>query len=184
MHHYTTGVSVRTRSKVFKYLVMLCDISIHMKSYEEAVQYGKRSMEYATSRSGLSVLKSVITSGLVKVNDKRKSTLLSRGTTLFNLYEEPSKSSSTVSICRNLEELLKEIDESLITIGKRRADANSALFVNTEDLETEVNIHSPMGTGRSLLRRNTRSTARLDNFQLAVPLEVESKSRFQFCIIL
>ena len=186
MHHYTTGVSVRTRSKVFKYLVMLCDISIHMKSYEEAVQYGKRSMEFANSRAGLKILRVVITSGIAKVNDKRRSSLLSRGSTLFNLHEDPNKSSSTVCICHNLEELLKEIDIAIKTMNLKMGDGNSILMQSSQD-KSIIFPHSNsalgvMNKGRSLLRRNTNSSLKIDNFQPSTASSevVESKS---MCLI-
>ena len=153
-----------------------------MKSYEEAVKYGKRSMEYANSRAGLKILKVVVTSGIAKVNDKRRTSLLSRGTTLFNLYEGPDKASSTVNIFHALTALLKEIEISLQGMDKKKGDVSAAsLHVDVDDSVPEVKLNSPLATGRSLLRRNTKSTARLDNFQLSVSTEVEVRPRSKFC---
>ena len=77
--------------------------------------------------------------------------------------------------------MLKEIDVTIQTMNVKMGDGNSILTQLSVDksigLQSENSGVSGLFKGRSILRRNTKSSLKIDNFQPSASSEiVESKS--------
>ena len=124
---------------------MLTDINIQMKSYNEAHACAKSSLTYAISRTGLKILRTVISSGITKITDKRRSTFNFRPSKMLNT-EELAKATINHQTTVLFEALLKEIDELLVSMDHW---ANIEEDVNIPNTTTN-NINNGIATGTEI----------------------------------
>ena len=172
MHHYSFGTSARTRSKAFKYLVILCDESTSRKAYDEALKYGYRAKDMASSRTELKLLKSVLDCVLFAVNEKKRN--------LGDLFStRMRKGDTTNAVLTGVQDLISAIESKIerVALERRRSSLEASLsFTDASGDKSEVQSRT------SKLRSRITTSAKLTWQPSYASKKLNSESK-NYCIV-